>query len=238
MDTGDFTEGQVMPWIATLTLGGFFGTDEQNKAKRLYEEGARDAMRSKGLPSNPPPKLSECEQLRAEESLVLNRVNNTPASLVSDTLKPRLTQVDGGQDGGQDAAQLLWMMFYERLLADESGFKHQLVVLDDAVKRMSPLSSLSGRMVSTFAPFSAISNNCPWQGCKFVASVVLYMVSNTDSRSKQDAVRPFCHSLGGCTLPPDEELRKSRWPYALVDAFAAARYIYPSLPPPQLEPFH
>jgi len=132
------------------------------------------------------------------------------------------TTTTAHQDEVQDAAQLLWTMLYERLLVDESGFKHQMNALDNAVKRNVMLQSLSNQYAGDYIPFSMVSNHSPWHGCKFVASVVMYLLSETTSPLKQDAVRPFNRSLGGCSLPSHEVLSAVRWPYALADAFATA----------------
>ena len=125
-------------------------------------------------------------------------------------------------ESSMDGNQLLWMMLLKELRHDENDFKHRIMVVDQAVKKRSPdLHELSKSPADRFIPFSAVTT-CPWQGCKFVAGVVLYLLTKVDVHSKQSAVRPFSYSLGGCTVQPHKELCATRWPYQLLDTFIQA----------------
>ena len=138
-----------------------------------------------------------------------------------DDVNPPVVPLD---DTSTDGSQL-WMMLLKELRSDENDFKHRIMIVDQAVKKISmrslDLHGLSKSPADRFIPFSAVST-CPWQGCKFVAGVVLYLVTKVDVHSKQSAVRPFSRSLGGCVIPPHKELCATRWPYQLLDAFKTA----------------
>jgi hypothetical protein len=127
-----------------------------------------------------------------------------------------------------DGSTFLWQSLKRELSEDESGFKHRIVVLDNAAKntggfRGNDLSRLCEEPASSSIPFSAISNNCPWGGCIFASSSVLLLISNIDPGSKRKALKPIAKSLGGCTLPPSAKLAEIRWPYELTDRFAESK---------------
>jgi hypothetical protein len=103
----------------------------------------------------------------------------------------------------------------ENLRADEADFKLRIAAMDQFLKpggclhRLQEhfkLSDLASEPASTFlssktvgaAFFEEIRSGFPWQGCKFVSMVLLYLVSNTDVRSKLNAVKPVSRSLEGC----------------------------------------
>jgi len=124
-----------------------------------------------------------------------------------------------------DPSTFLWEELKRELQSDESDFKHRILALGDEVKRgtFNDLSHLAHATAEYIIPFSAVKDNCPWNGCKFVATTLLLLVSNTDAPSKKSAIRPECHSLGGCTVPPDRVLSAIRWPYVLSESYTKAR---------------
>lgn len=125
-----------------------------------------------------------------------------------------------------DPGSFLWDGLLQRLSSDENGFKHQAMVLDNCIKKSGggwsdrSLVSLHKKKAGHFIPFIAIADNCPWNGCKFVASTVMHMISAPNASAKQDACRTANRSIGGCKLPAD--LPAIRWPYSLSDAFDQA----------------
>jgi hypothetical protein len=129
-------------------------------------------------------------------------------------------------DTEEDGSNLLWQLLKKELQANESDFKHRIYVLDNAVKQFRgfpDLKYLCDEKASAFIPFSAVRDNCPWNGCKFASNTLLLLVSKADALSKRDAVRPVSMSLGGCSIPPPEELNAIRWPYELSVRFEEAK---------------
>jgi hypothetical protein len=114
-----------------------------------------------------------------------------------------------------DGGTFLWKFLKKELSEDESGFKHRMCVLNNAIKEWDDrtFDLLSTQKARSFIPFSVIADNCPWHGCKFASSVVLHLLSKVDSTSKRMAVQSVCRSLGGCTIPSVTELAAIRWPY-------------------------
>jgi hypothetical protein len=126
-----------------------------------------------------------------------------------------------------DGGTYLWTELKRQLTADETDFKHRMAVLDKTVKMAggaysSELHILNEDEANGIFPLSMIADLYPWHGCKFVSTVVLHLLSKTDARSKQDAVRPVCRSLGGCIIPPKDELSATRWPFVLSEAYPKA----------------
>jgi len=126
-----------------------------------------------------------------------------------------------------DGGSVLWNALLQELEKDESGFKHRIAVLDNAVKGNIPrvtndLSALARGKSSSFLPFSSIQDKCPWHGCKMAAMAVLHLVSLTDAESKRQAIRSVCRSLGGCAVPAEAPLANTRWPYLLSQEFHKA----------------
>ena len=81
------------------------------------------------------------------------------------------------------------------LQADESGFKHRMSVLDYAVKGNLPgnmdmitggLERLHEEKAGSFYPYSLVDCKYLWHGCKYSASVVLYLISGMDDLSKRE----------------------------------------------------
>ena len=124
---------------------------------------------------------------------------------------------------GQDGARLLWQRLKTELQEDESDFKHRICALDHLVKISDRLGVLSGGPAEDYIPFSAVSSCCPWHGCKYAASAVLHLLSDLDAESKRKAITPIARSLGGCTIPPNDILSATRWPYKLSEDFANAK---------------
>jgi len=146
-------------------------------------------------------------QLRELGCFVAALDEHATQNAAGSTIEDAINFVDGGT--------FLWKILKMELIEDESGFKHRMCVLDNAIKEWddTTFDLLSTRKASSFIPFSAIADNCPWHGCKFASSVVLHLLSKVDSTSKRMAVQSVCRSLGGCTIPSVTELAAIRWPY-------------------------
>ncbi|CAB9496445.1 expressed unknown protein [Seminavis robusta] len=144
--------------------------------------------------------------------------------------EPRLQSLSAKGSGvtpmDESAGSFLWKCLLQRLRQDEHGFKHQVMVLDNCVKNSggrwsnNDLKSLQHKKAGDFIPFFAVGDNCPWNGCKFVASIVMHMLSPPTASAKCNACRTANRSIGGCTLPRD--LTETRWPYSLSDAYHKA----------------
>ena len=138
---------------------------------------------------------------------------------------PATVPVAVSQDGGS----ILWNALMQELSASETDFKCRIAVMDNVVKGniSVPLEVLSLETSIKFLNLVAVQENTvqenhPWHGCKFVAMTVLHLVSHTDAQSKRDALRPVCHSLGGCVIPASTPLGETRWPYVLSHKFRDA----------------
>jgi hypothetical protein len=127
-----------------------------------------------------------------------------------------------------DGGSTLWNSLMQELIASETDFKCRMAALDNAVKGNLSVSlehlflKTANEWLCKIGSSKAVQKGNPWHGCKFVAMVVLHLVSDTDVQSKRDAIRPVCHSLGGCVIPASAPLGKTRWPYVLSDKFRDA----------------
>jgi hypothetical protein len=136
----------------------------------------------------------------------------------------RLMGLPSGRND-MDGAMLLWKDLLKELDDDESDFKHRVGVLDSVIKqgRNQDLKWLSSCESGEVIPFQEIDDHYPWQGCKFVATTVMLLVSQVDIKSKLDAIRPMSHSLGGLRLPSEHEVKKIRDPYIMSKTVAEAQ---------------
>ena len=123
----------------------------------------------------------------------------------------------------EDGASYLWKCLFESLVDDESDFKHRIAALDTEAKTTNnDLHGLASYEAEASYPWNMVDGNFPWQGCKFVASTVMLLVSKTDNHSKKNAVRRLSKMLGGTRIPDNPILKQVRDPYILTKAISKA----------------
>jgi len=130
--------------------------------------------------------------------------------------------------GGVDASAWLWEKLKAELEKNENSVKHRFAAFDTFIKQDFhngySSANMSNQQAEEDMPFARhVVHNFPWSGCKFVAAVLLHLVSQPDVASKRKAIRSTSHMLGGITLPSRYELEYCRQPYQLSQKFADAK---------------
>jgi hypothetical protein len=117
-------------------------------------------------------------------------------------------ECDMAEDINLDPGFYLWETIHRELngvlsMGGEFGFKAVMAEFDCLIKGKVPIKSIREKHRLIDPSRLPMYRKCvPWNGCKFVAAVVIHLTSSAeDLQSKIVSVTSTSHSLGGCTIP-------------------------------------
>jgi hypothetical protein len=103
----------------------------------------------------------------------------------------------------EDPGFYLWETIHRELKQNEFGFKASMGEFDRLIKSKMTIQAIreKHRIIDPrYLPM--YRENVPWNGCKFVAAVVIHLSSSAEElQSKIISVTSTSRSLGGCTIP-------------------------------------
>jgi hypothetical protein len=108
----------------------------------------------------------------------------------------------------EDPGFYLWETIHRELKQNEFGFKASMGEFDRLIKSKMTIQSIRERhRLIDPRCLPMYRENVPWNGCKFVAAVVIHLSSSAEElQSKIISVTTTSRSLGGCTIPSQKTI--------------------------------